>query len=136
MVAQSDYIVSIVPPKDALATAERIIGVLHKKPKESGSSPLYYLDLNAVAPSTAKEIGSQLSKFGEAIRFIDGGIIGGPPKQTDASQAKEDFEKWYRPSIVLSGPNKLSDAPLDGAHLADLLRTKHVGEDIGTASGL
>jgi 3-hydroxyisobutyrate dehydrogenase-like beta-hydroxyacid dehydrogenase len=136
LVAQSDYIVSIVPPKDALATAERIIGAFHSKSKESGSTPIYYLDLNAIAPSSAQEIGSRLSKLGEGIRFVDGGIIGGPPRPTDSSHPREDFEKWYRPSIVLSGPHKLSEAPRDGANLANLLHTKHVGADIGTASGL
>jgi hypothetical protein len=64
--------------------------------------------------------------------LIDGGILGGPPK----GDPSEDASKWYRPSVVLSGPHKLSDAPRDGAELAELLHTKLVGDEIGKASGL
>jgi 3-hydroxyisobutyrate dehydrogenase-like beta-hydroxyacid dehydrogenase len=131
LVSQSDYIVSIVPPRDALATAERIISAVTANPRPSGSTPLYYLDLNAIAPSSARDIGSRLSKLGDAVRFVDGGIIGGPPR---AGASPEDA--WMKPSIVLSGPFPLSEAPKDGLHLAELLRTKHVGPDVGTASGL
>jgi 3-hydroxyisobutyrate dehydrogenase-like beta-hydroxyacid dehydrogenase len=137
LVSESDYILSIVPPKDALSTAERIVTALKEKPRDSDLSPMYYLDLNAIAPSSAKAIGARLSTLGGTVRLIDGGIIGGPPKTgTDVSQSKDDFKHWSRPSIVLSGPYKLSEAPRDGLHLAEVLRTKHVGADIGTASGL
>jgi 3-hydroxyisobutyrate dehydrogenase-like beta-hydroxyacid dehydrogenase len=137
LVSQADYILSIVPPKDALSTAERIVSALKERPRDSGLSPMYYLDLNAIAPSSARAIGTRLSSLGGTVRLIDGGIIGGPPRAgNDASKPKDDFKNWTRPSIVLSGPDQLSAAPRDGAHLADVLRTKHVGADIGTASGL
>lgn len=100
--------------------------------------PLYYLDLNAIAPSSALAIAKQLEPLGESIRLIDGGIIGGPPKaNTDAASDEKDVSKsWSRPSIVLSGAYPLSEAPKSGSHLANILFTKHVGPDIGTASGL
>lgn len=123
-----------MPPKDALATAERIISAFSDTSQKPKSSPLYYLDLNAIAPSSAREIGSRFSTLGTKIRFIDGGIIGGPPNPKDA--VKDDYKNWSRPSIVLSGPLKLTESPVDGEHLAEVLRTKHVGDDIGTASGL
>jgi 3-hydroxyisobutyrate dehydrogenase-like beta-hydroxyacid dehydrogenase len=131
LVAQSDYIVSIVPPRDAVATAERIIAAQKSKPRPSGSLPLYYLDLNAIAPSTARDIGARFAKLEEIIRLVDGGIIGGPPKPGATPE-----DKWSRPSIVLSGPFPLSEAPKSGSHLAEVLRTKNVGPDVGTASGL
>jgi len=135
LVTEADYVLSIVPPANALATAERIISPQHETPEDKSSMPLYYLDLNAIAPSSALEINSRLSSLGEKVRLVDGGIIGGPPKpQSDASA--DDFNTWSRPSIVLSGPHKLSDATKDGSHLAEVLRTKHVSEEIGTASGL
>jgi len=72
------------------------------------------------------------------VRFVDGGIIGGPPKaKEDADAAEPDLSKaWSRPSIVLSGTYPLAEAPKDGAHLADVLFTRHVGPGVGTASGL
>lgn len=63
------------------------------------------------------------------VNFIDGGIIGGPPR------SKGDGS-WYRPSVVVSGPIKLSDMQPSGAHLAEVLNMKHLNDDIGSASGL
>ena len=96
---------------------------------------MYYLDLNAIAPSTARAIASHFDPLGSAVRFVDGGIIGGPPKSSNDKLA-DDASNWHRPSIVLSGPAPLKDAPKSGGHLAEVLRTKHVGDDIGVASGL
>jgi 3-hydroxyisobutyrate dehydrogenase-like beta-hydroxyacid dehydrogenase len=66
---RSEVIVSVCPPDAALdlarAVAERrFAGV--------------YLDANAVAPGTAREIGAIVEKAGAT--FVDGGIIGGPPQ--------------------------------------------------------
>lgn len=56
-------------------------------------------------------------------------IIGGAPKiQADGS--------WSKPSIVVSGPHRLDDAPVSGPHLAKVLNLKHVADKIGPASGL
>ncbi|KAF2673702.1 6-phosphogluconate dehydrogenase C-terminal domain-like protein [Microthyrium microscopicum] len=136
LVHQSDYIVSIVPPKDALATADRIVSAQSSKPRPSDASPLYYLDLNAVAPSSALAIAARFKDLSSAIRFVDGGIIGGPPKAPADGGDASDAAAWTRPSIVLSGKFPLVEAPKDGKHMAELLNTKHVGDDIGVASGL
>jgi 3-hydroxyisobutyrate dehydrogenase-like beta-hydroxyacid dehydrogenase len=131
LVKEADYVISIVPPKDAIATADRIQASFGSR-----ATPLYYLDLNAVAPSTATSIASRFESLGDKIVFVDGGIIGGPPRPRDANSESTDPKAWYRPSIVLSGPQKLAEAPTSGAHLAELLNTKHVSPNIGTASGL
>jgi 3-hydroxyisobutyrate dehydrogenase-like beta-hydroxyacid dehydrogenase len=140
LVAQSDYILSIVPPKDAIATARRIAVTWDKQQKRA--KKLVYLDLNAVAPSTARSVAAELSSVaGDEIGFVDGGIIGGPPKppKADASAAnessgeQEDYDKWTRPSIVVSGPDVTTVVP---QHLLTVLRGSVVGPDIGTASGL
>jgi 3-hydroxyisobutyrate dehydrogenase-like beta-hydroxyacid dehydrogenase len=115
LVEQADYILSIVPPRDAIATAQRITATQSKK-------ELYYLDLNAISPSTARQI-SQL--FGPHVKFVDGGIIGGSPS------LGADGTKWTKPGIPLSGPHKLPDT-----HLAEVLNTRYLGEEIGKASGL
>ncbi|KAF2658575.1 6-phosphogluconate dehydrogenase C-terminal domain-like protein [Lophiostoma macrostomum CBS 122681] len=132
LVDKSDYILSIVPPRDAVATASRIIQTFSETPppRQSSSSPLYYLDLNAIAPSTASSIAKSFSQHVPSIRFIDGGIIGGPPSPN------ADSTTWKRPGIPLSGPFPLHDAEPSGAHLAEVLYTEYLGSDIGSASGL
>ncbi|KAF2399688.1 6-phosphogluconate dehydrogenase C-terminal domain-like protein [Trichodelitschia bisporula] len=134
LVEGSDYIISIVPPRDAAATAERIISAhaaLAQPP-----SPLYFLDLNAVSPGSANKIASAFAERAPAIRFVDGGIIGGPPRALKAADGSSDAPKWYLPSIVLSGPYVLAEAPKAGSTLASVLNTKNVGGEVGLASGL
>lgn len=59
VVAQSDYIFSIMPPRDAKATAERIIAAYISSGRQAtDDAPLYFLDLNAIAPSAARSIAS------------------------------------------------------------------------------
>src|SRR6188474_663167 len=58
-VAQSDFILSIVPPGDAVALAERLAPAL----KQSKHKPVY-VDCNAVSPQTAERIGKVLNDTG------------------------------------------------------------------------
>jgi len=79
----------------------------------------YYLDANAISPQRSTKIGQMLEANG--IRFIDGGIIGGPawtPKET-----------W----LYLSGKyaNVIADCFSKGP-----LETKIIGDEIGKASAL
>ncbi|KAL5392635.1 hypothetical protein PMIN06_006929 [Paraphaeosphaeria minitans] len=131
LVAKADYILSIVPPRDAKATAERILNVFSHgaDPRTEKTETLYYADLNAVSPETARNI-SGLFMQEPRIRFIDGGIIGGPPSPTP------DTTDWKRPGIPISGPHPLHDAPIAGRELADTLNTRYLNAEIGTASGL
>lgn len=131
LVAQSDYILSIVPPKDAVSTGARIIKALNEKPapRQASASPLYYLELNAVSPSTASTIATMFQEQTANVRFVDGGIIGGPPTPSSDST-------WKRPGLPLSGPFPLHEAPTSGAHLAEVLNTNYLGARIGSASGL
>ncbi|KAK5156802.1 hypothetical protein LTR04_005585 [Oleoguttula sp. CCFEE 6159] len=76
---QADYILSIVPPRDALATAQRIVSAFTPERSRDKTSPLYYLDLNAISPSSARSIASLLAPV-QHVRFLDGGIIGPAPK--------------------------------------------------------
>jgi len=84
LVAQSDFILSVVPPGQAVALAERLQGPLAR----SARKPVY-ADCNAVAPRTAERIGTLIAEAGAP--YIDGGIIGGPPAA------------GYSPSIYVSG---------------------------------
>jgi 3-hydroxyisobutyrate dehydrogenase-like beta-hydroxyacid dehydrogenase len=72
-IAQADYVLSIVPPKEALPLAERLapsLSAANKKP--------LYVDCNAVSPETAEKIAAVIAAIG--CPFADGGIIGGPPR--------------------------------------------------------
>lgn len=71
-IAAADIILSIVPPGEAMALAQRLaplLGTANKKP--------VYVDCNAISPDTVKEISQVIDKTG--CVFIDAGIIGGPP---------------------------------------------------------
>jgi L-threonate 2-dehydrogenase len=90
LAAQAAIILSVVPPGQAVALAERFKPVL----TTAAHKPLY-VDCNAVAPQTAEEIGRALA--GTNCRYVDGGIIGGPPTGS------------YSPNLYVSGP-EASDA--------------------------
>jgi len=59
------------------------------------------------------------------IKFLDGGIIGGPPSKDDGSDA------WKKPSIPISGPQDL--LPKD---FMTILNMKMISDKIGSASAL
>ncbi len=69
----ADFLLSIVPPGDALALAKRLAPVLtaaNRKPT--------YVECNAVSPKTMLQIAEVAAKTG--AHFIGAGIIGPPPK--------------------------------------------------------
>ena len=133
LAAQSDYILSIVPPRDAMVTAA-LIANASRNISRTKETPLYYLDLNAISPMSACNIAKVFDVVeesdGVSIRTIDGGIIGGAPKEDPVTHS------WSKPSLVVSGPDKLEQAPVDGHRIAQVLNMKHIGSTIGQASGL
>lgn len=72
-IAQSEFILAIVPPKEALPLAQRLAPVL----RATNSKPVY-VDCNAVNPQTAGRIAEVVAETG--CPFVDAGIIGGPPR--------------------------------------------------------
>ena len=112
--AEAEVILSIVPPGSALALAERLAPVL----QAAAHKPLY-VDCNAVSPQTVARIAAVVE--GAGTPFVDGGIIGGPPKPGSTGT-----------SIYVSGP----EAPR-AAKLAEYgLEMKLLGPAIGEASAL
>lgn len=69
---QAALLLSIVPPGEAVAVAERFAPAL----AAARVKPVY-VDCNAVSPETARRIGSIL--MGTGCHFVDAGIIGPPP---------------------------------------------------------
>jgi putative dehydrogenase len=71
-IAAANFILSIVPPGQAVPLAKRLLKPL----SESRHKPVY-LDCNALSPRTKSEIARILAETGCDI--IDGAIIGAPP---------------------------------------------------------
>ena len=71
-IAACDFILSIVPPGEALGLAERLAPAL----RAAGKKPIY-VDCNAIAPATVTRIAQTVQATGAV--FVDGGIIGPPP---------------------------------------------------------
>jgi 3-hydroxyisobutyrate dehydrogenase-like beta-hydroxyacid dehydrogenase len=114
LIAGADFFLSILPPGEAVALARRLapaLSALDKKP--------VYVDCNAVSPQTAQEIAGIVEAAG--ADFVDGGIIGGPPR-----------EGYKGPGIYASGPTVdktrvLRDYGLDW---------RAIDGPVGAASGL
>jgi len=84
---EADFILSIVPPGEALALAERLAPAMRGAKRK----PIY-VDCNAVSPDTVLRIDHVVREAGAC--FVDGGIIG-PPPEPDTTRTR----------IYLSGPH-------------------------------
>ncbi|MGE5721200.1 MAG: DUF1932 domain-containing protein [Sphingomonadales bacterium] len=71
--ARADIILSVVPPGDAEALAERLLPHL----VAAENRPLY-IDANALSPETKRSMAGRLESSGVAM--VDGSIIGPPPR--------------------------------------------------------
>jgi 3-hydroxyisobutyrate dehydrogenase-like beta-hydroxyacid dehydrogenase len=89
LVTESAVILSVCPPASALDVARQVAGLGFR-----GT----YVDANAVAPETARAVGDLVTATG--ARFVDGGIIGPPPRRPGASR------------LYLSGPGAADVAAL------------------------
>lgn len=68
-----DVVLSIVDPGSAMAIVRDVAALLHELRK-----PLLFADCNALAPQT--KVGMQALLEPAGARFVDGGIIGPPPR--------------------------------------------------------
>jgi 3-hydroxyisobutyrate dehydrogenase-like beta-hydroxyacid dehydrogenase len=113
-VARADFFLSIVPPAEALALAEKMAQLIAR----SNRKPIY-IDCNAVNPPTKNEIARVIAKAG--CPFVDVGIIGAPPQQG-----------YDGPAFYASGPDAPRLAPLGGFGLD----VRVIAGPIGAASAL
>jgi 3-hydroxyisobutyrate dehydrogenase-like beta-hydroxyacid dehydrogenase len=72
LIGGADFLLSIVPPAEAVALAQRLVPALTRAVKKP-----VYVDCNAISPATAVEIGNVLAPTG--CPYVDAGIIGPPP---------------------------------------------------------
>jgi len=101
LVAASDVILSVCPPDAALDVARAVAAI--------GFSGLY-VDGNAVSPATAREIG-RVAEGGGAT-FVDGGIIGPPPRVRGKTRLYASGDGAPRVK-TLFGDGPLEVIPLD-----------------------
>jgi L-threonate 2-dehydrogenase len=120
LIAQADLFLSIVPPGDALALAERLTPALVSAAKK----PIY-VDLNAIAPETAVRVGEVVGATG--ARYVDGGIIGGPPSGTTSPKIYLSGEAAREVEAILAAHN-LPATSLDGpVGAASALKMSYAG---------
>jgi 3-hydroxyisobutyrate dehydrogenase-like beta-hydroxyacid dehydrogenase len=102
------FILSICPPHAAKEVAGEVAAY-------SGT----YVDANAIAPATAREVGSLIEAGGGCM--VDGGIIGGPPQREGTTR------------LYVSGAQAASVLDLFEGTVLDV---RSVGDDVGLASAL
>jgi 3-hydroxyisobutyrate dehydrogenase-like beta-hydroxyacid dehydrogenase len=107
---RAGMVLSICPPHAALAVARGVV--------DAGFRGLF-VDGNAVAPSTVREIAAIVEQRG--MRFVDGGIIGPPPTGKGVTR------------LYLSGTDSDAVAALFAGSKLEAVR---LAGEVGTASAL
>jgi len=113
LVREADIILSILVPAHATSAADAVAEAL----RETGEKVLY-VDCNAIAPQTVKEVAEIIAKAGSA--FADASIIGSPPAPGRYT------------IFCTSGPDTSGFEALS----ANGLNIRRVGSEVGQASGL
>ena len=111
VVEASDLVVSVCPPAVAGTVVDDVVAAA------GGSRPLV-VDLNAVSPTTVRGAAERAAAAG--LELVDGSISGGPPAPGGDTM------------VYLSGPRAGDVAALP----ADGIRTRVVGDEVGTASAV
>jgi 3-hydroxyisobutyrate dehydrogenase-like beta-hydroxyacid dehydrogenase len=106
-IAASDFILSILPPGDAVALAKRFAPTL----TASNSKPVF-VDCNAISPPTAEKVAAVVAPTGSP--FVDAGIVGSPPPPKEGA-----------------GPRFYAS----GTHAARFAALKNFGLDVRVLSG-
>jgi 3-hydroxyisobutyrate dehydrogenase-like beta-hydroxyacid dehydrogenase len=112
--AGADFVLSVLPPGDAVGFAERMAPHL-----ASAAAKPVFVDCNAISPETVARIAATVAPTGAA--FVDAGIIGAPPQPGTKG-----------PVLYVSGEAASRVLPL-GSHGLD---TRSVEGGIGAASAL
>src|SRR5215475_14123365 len=108
MSKQADVILSICPPHSALEVARSTAGFRG-----------IYADANAVSPATSREVAKTVEAGGAA--YVDGGIIGAPPRSPGDSR------------LYLSGPRA---GEVSDLFAGTALGARVIGDQVGAASAV
>jgi len=108
---EAEIVLSVVPPGEAARAVEAIVA-------STGSNRPLVADLNAVAPSTVRELAATLGRAG--VDLVDGSISGPPPRESGTTR------------IYLSGgrADEVAALPLEGVDRVV------VGAEVGLASAV
>ncbi|KAJ7251830.1 6-phosphogluconate dehydrogenase C-terminal domain-like protein [Mycena haematopus] len=120
----ADWVLSILPPSDAFSLAEKFLKESAGSTRLAGTLAPVYVDCNAVNPATVKRIAALFAD--SPSKFIDAGIIGGPP----LDEYNPTFYASSNDDSLLDRFVKLSDYGLKISAL------KGEGAGIGDASAL
>ena len=93
------YILSIVPPRDAIATAKRVEVALANG-RDRGGKLLYYLDLNAISPSTVKTMARSFEQNAPGLRFVEVSLAGHHRHQKQKQMGGKDLVFLYQVRIL------------------------------------
>jgi L-threonate 2-dehydrogenase len=115
LVARADFVLSIVPPAAAMGVAERLRG-----PLAHCGRRVVFADCNAISPKAVIRIAQILADSG--CRFVDAGIIGGPPSRSHSQGPRFYASGSDAPALTALAQYGLDIAVIDGP--------------IGAASGL
>ena len=113
LVREVDLILAILVPDQTIPLARQVAASI----KRAGTQPAY-ADCNAIAPNTSKQIDEIISNAGG--RYIDAGIIGGPPSQDEQTR------------FYASGPHEDILTQLNGYGIL----VRPMGGEVGRASGI
>ncbi len=114
LVREADVVLSVLAPAQARQLGDRVAAALR-----ATGADLVFVECNAIAPQTVREIERGLTAAG--ARFVDAGIIGNPPRPGDVRNKL--YVSGEHASVVLA----LNQHGLD---------VRVVGPGIGQASGL
>jgi L-threonate 2-dehydrogenase len=74
LVAEADFLLSVIPPGDAVAFARRFAPHLAKSAKKP-----VFVECNAISAARVNEVAALIAPTGAP--FVDGGIVGSPPSR-------------------------------------------------------
>jgi L-threonate 2-dehydrogenase len=115
-IAAADFILSVLPPGEALALAQRFAPAL----AASNAKPVY-VDCNAINPATVERVAGAIVPT--RCPFVDAGIIG-PPPPVIAPRTQDG-------SVNVSGPRIYAS----GAEAARLASLRQYGLDVRLLEG-
>jgi len=113
LITKTNMILSVMVPGEAVNAAKKVADTLHF----TGESTVY-VDLNAVAPATGKEIDEIIR--GAGSRYVDASIIGGPPRPGTKT-------KFYASGPDVAEFEKLREYGLD---------VRSLGNEVGQGKGI
>lgn len=124
---QAGWFLSVVPPAEALALANAFARWC-----EGVATPPVYVDLNAVNPDTVREVQAVIEAAG--ARFVDGCIVGFPPKGDEVGPTVYVSEDAAALAALLNAHGVVAQTLAGGVGAASALKMAYAGLSKGVAA--